>query len=61
VNTSVAASEASRTEPWLMTWKPGFVGSVTLWRCSMIDVTSACAASSAFSDLAWTTIWLIDP
>ena len=26
VKTSVQASDASRTAPWLMTWKPGLVG-----------------------------------
>ena len=47
VKTSVLASEASRTAPWLMTWKPGLVGSATCLRSVRIAVTSAWAASSA--------------
>ena len=31
------------------------------WRSLRIAVTSACAASSAFSEVAWTTIWLTEP
>ena len=37
VKTWVLWLDASRTEPWLMTWKPGFAVSVTWWRCSRID------------------------
>ena len=43
VKTSFArARRPRRIEPWLMTWKPGFDGSVTSWRSSRIEVTSAC-------------------
>jgi hypothetical protein len=37
------------------------VTSVILWRCSMIEVTSACAASSVASDRPWTVMLLIEP
>ena len=58
VKTSVRGVATSRTAPWLMTWKPGFVGSLTCLRSVRIEVTSACAASSASPARASTVIEL---
>jgi hypothetical protein len=44
-----------------MTWKLDVSAGLMSRRWSRMAVTSACAAFSAVSDLACTTIWLTEP
>ena len=59
VNTSVLASDASRTEPWLRTWKPGLVGSVDVLALEEDrGHLGLGGVERAAADVAWTVIEL---